>query len=183
MAFESPFLNREAELAALEDLWTANQAQLVIVYGRRRVGKTELLSRFCCGKRAHYFVATQTRDAEDLRAFVRVLRESMEFLQRAPADEWTPCIRIGGHWGRGVEVDVVTENLDGSHYVCECKWTTRPVGMGVLDQLRAASEGLPERLCRERRLVIFSRRGFSSALQARAKAEGVRLVSLAELFA
>jgi AAA+ ATPase superfamily predicted ATPase len=69
--------DREAELKGLGDLWAEGQAQLVIVYGRRRVGKTELLTQFCRDKRAHYFLATQTKDAENLRAFVRVLRQRM----------------------------------------------------------------------------------------------------------
>ena len=465
MSSDIPFLNREAELQALKDLWSEGKAQLVVVYGRRRVGKTELLSRFCHGKRAHYFVATQTRDAENLRAFARVLRENMrhpilaegvrptweavfealaeearthpvivvldefqylcrdrkelpsivqkfwdatarrsklflalcgsqisfmeqqvlaeraplfgrrtaqflvrpfsyreaalfhprgapeekaalysvfgglpaylsrwepsrtlrenalssilqprsplydevtfllrtelgepqtysailsalasghrrlgeiagfvgipsvsairyletlrglrlaermvplgeahpgrsrkgryqisdpfmrfwyrfvlpnqsllevgqaervydaliapqmaaylgtafeaicmQFLQRAPAGEWTPCTRIGKHWDRDVEVDLATENIDGSHYVCECKWTSRPVGMGVLDRLQESRDKLPERLQRECRLVLFSRRGFTASLKARANFEGVRLVSLSELY-
>ncbi len=77
MASDAMFVDREAELRALEDLGAQGSAQLVVVYGRRRVGKTELLSQFCQGKRSHYFVATQTKDAENVRAFVRVLRETM----------------------------------------------------------------------------------------------------------
>ena len=71
---QSEFLDRADELRALEGLWAKKAAQLVVMYGRRRVGKTELLSRFCRGKRAYYFVATQTKSLENLRAFVRLLR-------------------------------------------------------------------------------------------------------------
>jgi hypothetical protein len=34
------FVNRECELADLEDLWQRKGTQLVVVYGRRRTGKT-----------------------------------------------------------------------------------------------------------------------------------------------
>jgi uncharacterized protein len=48
-------IGRDEELAALEGSWTRAQAgvpQLAVVWGRRRVGKTFLLSGFASGKRA-----------------------------------------------------------------------------------------------------------------------------------
>ena len=106
----------------------------------------------------------------------------MQFLQRTSDSDWTPCRRIGRHWDRDLELDIVTENVDGSHYVCECKWTARPVGVTVLEQLEAKCQKLPERLRRECRLVVFSRRGFTAALKDRARSQGARLVSLPEIF-
>jgi len=44
------FINREAELTQLENLYATGRAELFILYGRRRVGKTELLRAFCEGK-------------------------------------------------------------------------------------------------------------------------------------
>ncbi|WP_187146740.1 ATP-binding protein [Pyrobaculum neutrophilum] len=49
------FFDRERELEWLEGLYRRPGAQLVVVYGRRRIGKTELLRRFAAGKRAVYF--------------------------------------------------------------------------------------------------------------------------------
>ena len=40
------FVNRTAELAWLEARWRAKDAQLLIVYGKRRAGKTALLKEF-----------------------------------------------------------------------------------------------------------------------------------------
>lgn len=51
------FVNRQAELELLEQRYTSEQAELFVLYGRRRVGKTELLTRFCQGKRHVFFVA------------------------------------------------------------------------------------------------------------------------------
>lgn len=51
------FINREAELQFLEQHHGSDQAELVVLYGRRRVGKTELLTRFCTGKHHIFFVA------------------------------------------------------------------------------------------------------------------------------
>lgn len=41
------FVNRERELALLEERYASGRAELFVLYGRRRVGKTELLTQFC----------------------------------------------------------------------------------------------------------------------------------------
>jgi hypothetical protein len=40
------FLNREAELTSLQQRFDDNNAEFIIVYGRRRVGKSELIDQF-----------------------------------------------------------------------------------------------------------------------------------------
>ncbi len=51
------FVNRERELELLERCFTSGQAELVVLFGRRRVGKTDLLAKFCEDKRHIFFVA------------------------------------------------------------------------------------------------------------------------------
>lgn len=63
------FINRKAELDQLDHLYHSNQAELFVLYGRRRVGKTELLRVFCEGKPHLYFVATLSSDSEQLASF------------------------------------------------------------------------------------------------------------------
>ncbi len=43
------FYDRVDELAALEDNWSAADARFYVLWGRRRVGKTELLTHFVAG--------------------------------------------------------------------------------------------------------------------------------------
>ncbi|NLL09795.1 MAG: Archaeal ATPase [Euryarchaeota archaeon ADurb.Bin294] len=40
------FLNREAELTSLQQRFDTNNAEFIIIYGRRRVGKSELIDQF-----------------------------------------------------------------------------------------------------------------------------------------
>jgi len=54
------FIDREPELASLGRAWAAKGAQFYIVYGRRRIGKTELLLHFAQNRPHFYFLA---RDA------------------------------------------------------------------------------------------------------------------------
>jgi AAA+ ATPase superfamily predicted ATPase len=51
------FVNRIVELDLLEKRYASGKAEFFVLYGRRRVGKTELLARFCEGKRAIFFVS------------------------------------------------------------------------------------------------------------------------------
>ena len=60
------FIDREAELDGLERAWHARDAQLVILTGRRRVGKSALLTRFARGKPIAYVVAAQRLPADQL---------------------------------------------------------------------------------------------------------------------
>jgi uncharacterized protein len=61
------FLNRTDDLAALEDNWSARDARFYVLWGRRRVGKTELLAHFAEGRRALHFEATDTAQTDQLR--------------------------------------------------------------------------------------------------------------------
>ena len=72
-----PFLGRDRDLAYLEELHGSGRPELFVLYGRRRVGKTELLQRFCSSHRAVYFLAAQVRDRDNLRAFRQSAAESL----------------------------------------------------------------------------------------------------------
>jgi len=62
------FVDRKRELEALERLYR-ERARLVVVYGRRRVGKTALLRKFLEGKRGIYFLCSQRGYEKDLERF------------------------------------------------------------------------------------------------------------------
>jgi uncharacterized protein len=63
------FINRHEEVARLHSRYTSNSPELFVLYGRRRVGKTELLREFCEGKPHLFFVATLSSDADLLATF------------------------------------------------------------------------------------------------------------------
>lgn len=63
------FVDRELEIRTLEKEYAKKESALVVVYGRRRVGKTTLLSEFIKGKKALYFLATQEAEALNRSAF------------------------------------------------------------------------------------------------------------------
>ena len=69
MKFE--FLDRQRELQQLERLWDSPYAKFLVLYGRRRVGKTALIVEWIhrSKQRALYWVATHTSAANQLRSF------------------------------------------------------------------------------------------------------------------
>ncbi len=73
-------LDRHDELRELEAAWTAasrGQAQLVVLWGRRRVGKTYLLSHFARSKRAVFFGATQQAETVELARLHEAVRRGL----------------------------------------------------------------------------------------------------------
>lgn len=63
------FIGREKERKALEDYYHSAGFQMVIVYGRRRVGKTCLLNEFTADKDCIFFTAVEASYESNLRAF------------------------------------------------------------------------------------------------------------------
>jgi AAA+ ATPase superfamily predicted ATPase len=63
------FINREKELAFLEEKWREKKPQLIILWGKRRVGKTELVKQFIKDKPHIYFLSESTGEAEQLKRF------------------------------------------------------------------------------------------------------------------
>jgi len=71
------FIDREAELELLEEAWRKGGFALVVVYGRRRVGKTRLLLEFAKGKRLLYYAAIEAPLEELREDFARAAKAQL----------------------------------------------------------------------------------------------------------
>jgi uncharacterized protein len=67
------FLDREGDLARLEDWWGGPERNALALYGRRRVGKSWLFRRFADGKPAVVLVADRRAQAPQLDRFASAL--------------------------------------------------------------------------------------------------------------
>lgn len=67
------FIGRERELEALERMYQSDRFACVVVYGRRRVGKTALLSRFIEDKKAIYFMGVESSAKQNLENLSRCI--------------------------------------------------------------------------------------------------------------
>lgn len=84
------FVDRVQELAALEAAYQSPGAALLVVYGRRRVGKTTLLAQFCRNKPALYYLATEESIAANRSAFREAAADFLqnELLRSAQNASW-----------------------------------------------------------------------------------------------
>lgn len=58
------FYCREEELQVMNRRYDKGRVECIVIYGRRRVGKTVLINEFCKGKPAIYFSALSEGKAE-----------------------------------------------------------------------------------------------------------------------
>ena len=63
------FIGREHELKKLNEMYAGEKFECVIIYGRRRVGKTALIQEFIKEKKAIYFLSLETSEHVNLENF------------------------------------------------------------------------------------------------------------------
>ncbi|MHA1491170.1 MAG: ATP-binding protein [Promethearchaeota archaeon] len=56
----SNFVDRNEELSLLEMEWKKTSGSLIILHGRRRIGKTRLIMEFCSNKKGIFYIAEDT---------------------------------------------------------------------------------------------------------------------------
>lgn len=112
------FLDRQREMTQLESAWQRSQADLITLWGRRRVGKSTLLAEFARDKRGLYFYGTRMPLPDLLADFSRQAAELLDdpYLARAPFASWEIALeelsrRLAGQ--RWVLI------LDEFSYLCE----------------------------------------------------------------
>jgi AAA+ ATPase superfamily predicted ATPase len=85
------FLDRERELGLLRERYQSGRAEFVVIYGRRRVGKTELIDQFirAC-KNGVRLLAREESKALQLSMFAAKLGDFFhdEFLKKTPFADW-----------------------------------------------------------------------------------------------
>lgn len=69
------FIGRENELATLNKLYHSNKFEFTVIYGRRRVGKTALISEFTKDKDTIFFTGVETNAKQNLDNFSRCIME------------------------------------------------------------------------------------------------------------
>jgi len=84
------FLNRELELNALEKRYKDKNAEFIVIYGRRRVGKSEIIKRFLKGKEGVLLLAREEAEKPQLRRFSETISGYLNdsFLAKNPFQDW-----------------------------------------------------------------------------------------------
>lgn len=84
------FVDRQKEMATLEKEYKRKDASFVVVYGRRRTGKTTLIHEFCKDKISLSFLATEENERQNMQAFQNKVYELThnELLQSISVTNW-----------------------------------------------------------------------------------------------
>lgn len=79
------FIGRQRELGELNRLYSTDKFQCVVMYGRRRVGKTALISEFIKSKETIFFTGQETNAKDNLENFSQcIFSISSDFSSSAP---------------------------------------------------------------------------------------------------
>lgn len=86
--------------------------------------------------------------------------------------------RLGRWWSPGQEIDLVAlDEASGKLFCAEVKWTARPVGINILEQLKAKAAVLSSQISATQvELGLFSKSGFTEKLVQEPENESVLLV-------
>lgn len=84
------FIDRESEMETLQSEYDRKGSSMVIMYGRRRVGKTTLISQFIKDKKALFFLASEESEAQNRNAFKDKTADFIEneLLKNADIKNW-----------------------------------------------------------------------------------------------
>ena len=90
--------------------------------------------------------------------------------------------QVGGYWDRQTQVDVVGLNWSQQTVLLgEARWTSRPLGVQALDELRAKASAVLPAPDWHVHYALFSCSGFTEQLTAQANSENVWLVGLEDI--
>ncbi len=89
------FVNRERELEFLENCYKSDYSEFIVLYGRRRVGKTELIQKFIENKKAAYCLASKDTTYENMTEFKRSIAEQLDIplFSKIESSSWLDFFR------------------------------------------------------------------------------------------
>lgn len=89
------FIGRTKELSDLKQEYN-NKHSFVVIYGRRRIGKTVLIQEFIKDKPALYFLATEESEPQSMKRFALSLSQfaNQEFIAKANFDDWIELFKL-----------------------------------------------------------------------------------------
>lgn len=89
------FIGRKNEMAKLSAEYKRDSS-FVVIYGRRRVGKTTLIKEFLKDKTAFYFLATEEIESQSMKRLAGVVARTTQnnLLQKAVFTDWLELFQI-----------------------------------------------------------------------------------------
>ena len=90
------FIGRKEELEFLDNLYNSDRFEFLILYGRRRIGKTFLLEEFSKSHKTIFFSAMEKNDAMNLQDFSELVQRFFDGNFIAPFSDWKKAFEYIG---------------------------------------------------------------------------------------
>ncbi len=107
------FIGRKYELDFLNERYNSDKAEFVVLYGRRRVGKTELLGEFCKGKKHVFYTCNEYTRAKQLSEFSLKLlptnAEASRFMKQFT--DWESAFSFLGEYDQNEKIVIVIDEF------------------------------------------------------------------------
>lgn len=89
------FIGRKNELHTLNTEYNRNSS-FVVIYGRRRVGKTTLIKEFLKNKTAFYYLATEELESQSMKRLANVIARTTKntLLQKIEFTDWLDLFQL-----------------------------------------------------------------------------------------
>jgi len=173
-----PFYDRKRELALLDNLYTRPAGQMCVLYGRRRVGKTALLTHWLESRKhpSLFWTADRTSSGTQLRSFSHAVQNYLNPEQPVPADftygSWeiafNEVARLSEARRLVVVLDEFTYLIEGEPAltsVLQRLWDHRLKRSNILLALTGSHAGMIERKVLAYRSPLYNRATASLHLQ------------------
>lgn len=134
------FIGRKRELALLESEYRRDRA-FVVVYGRRRVGKTKLIQRFIEGKNALYFLASRESEELNRRRFAQKVAETtgQGYIAEASFDDWRPLFQTLASHAADERLIIVIDELP---YLVKTNSAFPSILQGIWDEILSQTNAM-----------------------------------------
>ncbi len=162
----SIFINRKQELEFLNKKYSSSNAELLIIYGRRRIGKTELLLQFCQQKPHLYFMGRLESREDTIKRFNHLLIEKFNdtVLLNHPRNNWDSLFEYLAEKSNERiilvidEFTFVVEKFPEIVSILQDKWDSTLKKTNIMLLLSGSSVGMMEKYALDYKSPLYGRR-------------------------
>ena len=106
------FIGRKSELNTLEQEYQRDSG-FVVIYGRRRVGKTRLIKEFIKNKNAFYFLATKEVESQSMKRFAGVIARTTknQTISKVAFTDWLDLFQVVADYKPNEKKVIVIDEL------------------------------------------------------------------------
>ncbi len=175
------FIDRDEELSFLESEYAKNSSSLVIIYGRRRVGKTELALKFRAEKPSVYYLSQKFNLEQQVEDFLEKASEELGIYQ-PKITKWDAALKFIAQQIKGKPVIIIDEVpylIEGSNAAIssfQAAWDLHLKDANVMVILLGSSIGMMENEVLGYKSPLYGRR------TGQIKVEPLKFAHVAQFF-